>query len=78
MKTVAIGLLIPFLGTALGAACVFFMRRALSQGIQKALSGFAAGAMLYVVVEELMGLLQNALSFRETARNPFLFRSCLR
>ena len=34
MKTVAIGLLIPFLGTSLGAACVFFMRKALSQTVQ--------------------------------------------
>ncbi len=30
MKTVLMGLLIPFLGTALGAGCVFFMRKALS------------------------------------------------
>ena len=54
MKTVAIGLLIPFLGTALGAACVFFMRRALSQGIQKALSGFAAGVMVAASVWSLL------------------------
>ena len=30
------GILIPFLGTALGAACVFFMKRTLSTGIQRA------------------------------------------
>ena len=54
MKTVAIGLLIPFLGTALGAACVFFMRRALSQGIQKALSGFAAGVMVAASIWSLL------------------------
>ena len=54
MKTVLIGLLIPFLGTALGAACVFFMRRALSQSVQKALSGFAAGVMVAASVWSLL------------------------
>ncbi|HCD40529.1 MAG TPA: ZIP zinc transporter, partial [Ruminococcus sp.] len=39
------GILIPFLGTALGAACVFFMKHTLSTGIQRALTGFAAGIM---------------------------------
>lgn len=48
------GLLIPFLGTSLGAACVFFMKDALNTEVQRALTGFAAGAMLYVVVEELI------------------------
>ena len=36
------GILIPFLGTMLGAACVFFMKRSLSSSIQRALTGFAA------------------------------------
>ena len=48
------GILIPFLGTSLGAGCVFFLKKPLSDGIQRALTGFAAGAMLYVVVEELI------------------------
>ena len=39
------GILIPFLGTMLGAACVFFMKRSLSSSIQRALTGFAAGIM---------------------------------
>ena len=26
-----LGIMIPFLGTALGAACVFFMKKAMSQ-----------------------------------------------
>lgn len=34
------GILIPFLGTMLGAACVFFMKRSLSSSIQRALTGF--------------------------------------
>ena len=54
MKTVLIGLMIPFLGTALGAGCVFFMRRALSQSVQKALSGFAAGVMVAASVWSLL------------------------
>ena len=54
MKPVVIGLLIPFLGTSLGAACVFFMRKAMSQTIQKALSGFAAGVMVAASIWSLL------------------------
>ena len=39
------GILIPFLGTSLGAACVFFMKNTLSDKIQRALAGFAAGVI---------------------------------
>ena len=39
------GLLLPFLGTSLGAASVFFMKKAMSDGLQKGLTGFAAGVM---------------------------------
>ena len=38
----------------MGASCVFFMKKSLNDGIQRMLAGFAAGAMLYVVVEELI------------------------
>ena len=48
------GILIPFLGTTLGSACVFFMKKSLGDLVQRSLAGFAAGAMLYVVVEELI------------------------
>ena len=48
------GFLIPFLGTSLGAARVFFMKHDLSRSFQCELTGFAAGAMIYVVVEELI------------------------
>lgn len=40
------GILIPFLGTALGASCVFFMKKSLNDGIQRMLAGFAAGVMV--------------------------------
>ncbi len=55
MKTeVFQGIMIPFLGTTLGSACVLFMKNRLNQMVQRALTGFAAGAMVYVVVEELI------------------------
>ena len=40
------GILIPFLGTSLGAACVFFMKKSLSDRVQRSLTGFAAGVMV--------------------------------
>ena len=54
MKNVAIGLLIPFLGTTLGSAMVFFMKKQVNRKIERLLLGFAAGVMIYVVVEELI------------------------
>ena len=53
-KEIITGLLIPLFGTSAGGACVFFMKKGLNMQLQKALSGFAAGAMIYVVVEELI------------------------
>ena len=47
-------ILIPFLGTSLGAACVFFMRKTLSDGVQRALTGFAAGVMVAASVWSLL------------------------
>lgn len=40
------GILIPFLGTVLGAACVFFMRGPMSGRLNRALTGFASGVMV--------------------------------
>lgn len=54
MKTVIWGLLIPFIGTAAGAACVFFLRRDLRIGIQRALTGFAAGVMVAASIWSLI------------------------
>ena len=48
------GLLIPFLGTAAGSACVFFMKRKLGQGVQRALTGFASGVMTAASVWSLL------------------------
>lgn len=47
------GLLIPFAGTTLGAACVFFMRNNLRELVQRALTGFAAGVMAAASINEL-------------------------
>ena len=48
------GILIPFLGTTLGAACVFFLKKALSESLQRALTGFAAGVMVAASVWSLL------------------------
>ena len=39
------GILIPFVGTSLGAGCVFFMRGEMNATVRKVLTGFAAGVM---------------------------------
>ena len=51
---IAKGLLIPFLGTALGAALVFFMKKELDIRLQNMLSGFAAGVMVAASVWSLL------------------------
>ncbi|HIR27060.1 MAG TPA: ZIP family metal transporter [Candidatus Choladousia intestinigallinarum] len=51
---VAAGLLLPFLGTSLGAACVFFLKNELNPKIQKALLGFASGVMVAASVWSLL------------------------
>lgn len=48
------GLLIPFLGTSLGAACVFFMRKEMNESINKCLVGFAAGVMMAASIWSLL------------------------
>lgn len=51
---VAQGLLIPFVGTALGSVCVFFMKKELSPEVTRVLSGFAAGVMIAASVWSLL------------------------
>ena len=48
------GILIPFLGTSLGAGCVFFLKNSLRDGIQRALTGFAAGVMVAASIWSLL------------------------
>ena len=54
MDAVLTALLIPFLGTALGSAFVFFMRKDMPQPLQKLLLGFASGVMVAASVWSLL------------------------
>ncbi len=54
MKEVLWGVLIPFIGTAAGAFCVFFMKKTLGLQVQRALSGFAAGVMVAASIWSLL------------------------
>lgn len=48
------GILIPFVGTVLGAGCVFVVGGALHTKIQRALTGFAAGVMVAASIWSLL------------------------
>ena len=48
------GIMIPFIGTTAGAACVYFMRGGLNALLQKALLGFASGVMVAASVWSLL------------------------
>ena len=47
-------LLIPLLGTTLGAACVLFMKRQMNPAMERGLSGFAAGVMVAASIWSLL------------------------
>lgn len=47
-------ILLPFLGTAAGSACVFFMKGEMNQQLQRALMGFAAGVMVAASIWSLI------------------------
>ena len=49
-----IGILIPFAGTALGSAMVFFMKKEMNERLQKLLLGFASGVMIAASVWSLL------------------------
>ena len=61
METI-LGILIPFAGTAFGAAMVFILKKEISESLQKILTGFAAGVM---VAASFWSLLQPALESSE-------------
>ena len=54
MNNLALGIMIPFLGTAAGAACVFFMKGQIRPLVQKMLLGFASGVMVAASVWSLL------------------------
>ena len=51
---IAYGLLIPFLGTLLGSACVFFMKKQMGLMLERILEAFAAGVMVAASVWSLL------------------------
>lgn len=69
-STVLQGILIPFLGTALGSACVFFMHGQMSDRLNRALTGFASGIM---VSASFFSLLKPSLEQTAEAGGPAAF-----
>lgn len=69
MLYVILGILIPFLGTSLGAGCVFFMRGEMKANVKKMLLGFASGVM---VAASIWSLLIPAIDMSE-AKGKFAF-----
>ena len=61
---IILGILIPFLGTTIGAGCVFFVQKEIKPVIQKMLLGFASGIMVAASVWSLlipaMGMCESA------------------
>lgn len=51
---IILGILIPFLGTTIGAGCVFFVQKEINPVIQKMLLGFASGIMVAASVWSLL------------------------
>ena len=51
---VVYGLLIPFLGTTLGAGMVFFLKNNIKQSVEKLLLGFASGVMIAASIWSLL------------------------
>jgi ZIP family zinc transporter len=62
---IAIGILIPLIGTTLGAGCVFFIKNTIKPLLQKGLLGFASGIM---VAAAIWSLLIPALTMSESMR----------
>ena len=52
--TVALGILVPFIGTSLGAAMVFLLKKEINPKIQKLLLGFASGVMIAASIWSLI------------------------
>jgi len=54
MENIIIGLMLPFLGTALGAGMVFLLKDKMDKKLQKLLLGFASGVMIAASVWSLI------------------------
>jgi len=53
-KETALGLILPFLGTALGSLCVFVLKKNMGETTQRILTGFAAGVMVAASIWSLL------------------------
>lgn len=51
---IILGLLIPFIGTTAGSACVFFLKKEMGENLKKSLLGFASGVMVAASVFSLL------------------------
>ena len=49
-----ITILLPFMGTVVGAGCVFFLKGKMNLNVQRSLSGFAAGVMVAASIWSLI------------------------
>lgn len=54
MENAVMGILIPFVGTSLGAACVYAMKQELDRQVQRGLTGFASGVMIAASIWSLL------------------------
>lgn len=68
MNIIIIGTLIPFLGTILGASCVFLLKDKLNRNFENFLLGFASGVM---IAASIWSLLIPALDMAETTMNAY-------
>ena len=53
-QSIFIGLMIPFVGTSLGAACVFLMKNQMNRKLERSLTGFASGVMVAASIWSLL------------------------
>ena len=63
------GLVIPFIGTTLGAAMVFLMHKDMPSSLEKLLAGFAAGVM---IAASVWSLLIPSLEMSSGSRIPWM------
>ena len=71
------GILIPFAGTALGSACVLFLKKKMNLLVQRSLTGFAAGVMVAASVWSLLiPAMEQAEAMGQWAFVPSVSCSC--
>lgn len=54
IREIAIGLILPFLGTTFGAGCVFLLKKELGENLHRIFAGFAAGVMVAASIWSLI------------------------